>query len=310
MVARALGIAALTCAAIALGFASHAMGRARVEPPEPITRSGYQAENLAFDRTAFRLALASLDATPSPSHGARILIVPHHWLAGEAIVAALRDVSSSADITRVALVGPDHHELLPLPGVTARSGWRTAYGLVPLDLPTSRRLLSTGLVGEDDALLHREHSIAGLVPAIAHFLPGVPVTPLAVRNDTDRGEVQVLGGALLSELDGDPGALILLSADFSHGLRPRSAAARDGETLVALEELDLDAIASFGAENVDARGALSVVVWAAREAGLTRFVLRERSDSGRAGLRSYGHYAGGPVTSYVVGYYSYPADTR
>ncbi len=261
----------------------------------------------AFDRTRFRLALAGLDASARPMPDARILIVPHHWLAAEMIVEALRDLRASTEVSGLVLIGPDHHEALPDPGATTDADWRTAYGVVPVDQAIRGRLLATGLVRQEDALLRKEHSIAGLVPALARVFPGVPVTPLAVRNDTRGYEAEAIGRALQSTIEAEPGLVIVLSADFSHGLGPREAAARDRETLMALEDLDLDRIASFDSQHVDARGALSVVLAAARHAGLTQFVLREESDSSRERCGSQGGYAGGPVTSYIVAYYRRPS---
>jgi hypothetical protein len=77
--------------------------------------------------------------------------------------------------------------------------------------------------------------------------------------------------------------------------------ANDAVSVRALGNLDLAALRGFGDEHVDARAALAVAITVADAQGASRFELLMRTD----GSRLPG-YAGGPVTSYISGYYRRP----
>lgn len=254
----------------------------------------------AFDPTAFDRALARLPRDPEPMPGVQALIVPHHWLAGDLIATGLRDLAASGRVNRVVLISPDHPQAGRTPVTTSGLAWRTAFGDLAADVPAVDRLVRSGLATRDPALIEREHGIAGLVPAVAYFLPHVRLIPLAVRNDLRPAEIRALADQL-ARLAEDERTVIVLSADFSHGLTPEEARRMDGETLGALSDLDADRVIRFGPEHLDACGAMAAVMLALRHLGATAFVLRANSDA--SAMPGYG---GGPVTSYFVGFYRAP----
>jgi len=95
--------------------------------------------------------------------------------------------------------------------------------------------------------------------------------------------------------------MMLVSADFAHGLAPSEARDNDQQSLRALAHMDAEAILGFGDEHLDAPAAVAVAMAVAERIGARRFSLLRRGD----GSELPG-YAGGPVTSYVTGYYARP----
>ena len=228
--------------------------------------------------------------------GARALILPHHWLVGDLIVDGLRDLAATADYQRVVLVGPDHPNAGASPAATSERAWDTPFGVVETDRAAVHRLLGMGVVRRDHLLIEHEHSVAGLVPAVAYFLPHARILPLAVRNDIRAAEATVLAEAVATLADDR--TMIILSIDFSHYLTPREARRKDSETLRVLRGLDSARVRRFGADHLDARGAGMVALEAMRRVHAREFVLRANTDGG-----ALPGYDGGVVTSYIVGYY-------
>jgi MEMO1 family protein len=268
---------------------------------------------LFFDQRAFAQAVARTNATaPAPMPGVRAVLVPHHWLAGHLLTTALRDLAAttppSADGSpptnpkrpwrRLILIGPDHHDAAHQAVMTSDQPWSTPFAAMTTDGDAIRRLLPMGIVADQPAALAREHSVAGLMPAVAYYLPEVKVVPLAVRGNMNRGEMVALAEALATML-GDEGTVVVLSVDFSHGVSPREAEVRDRASLAALQTLDTARVLGIGKRGMDGWTAVAVVQIALRRVGATRFVLRTRTDG--SALQGYD---GGPVTSYISGYYS------
>jgi AmmeMemoRadiSam system protein B len=125
------------------------------------------------------------------------------------------------------------------------------------------------------------------------------VAGLAVRSDATAREIADLAGAIGRVMT--PDAIMVVSADFAHGVAPLRARDNDAASIRALESLDLTAVRRFGDEHVDARAALAVGIRVAAALGAGRFELLARTDGS-----ALPGYAGGPVTSYIAGYYRRP----
>ncbi len=273
-----------------------ATGPAMVERP-PSRPSAPAHPAAAFDARAFDRALARLPRESKPMPGVRAVILPHHWLAGELIVAGLRDLAASGRFDRVILMAPDHLHAGQGPVTTSDSPWRTSFGEMTADVSAVDRLVRSGLARRDPGLVDREHGVAGLVPAVVHYLPGARIVPLAVRNDLRPAALRALADEL-ARLAADERTVIVLSADLSHGLESAAARRKDRETLEALAALGVERLRGFGPEHLDARGAGAALMQAMRRLGAVDFVLRANSDAS-----AMPGYTGGPVTSYAVGYF-------
>lgn len=233
----------------------------------------------------------------APEGQVRVVIVPHHWLAGHLIIAAIdAALVESPRPLRVILLSPDHRHVSRAPAMTTTATWSTLRGMVSADVPFVTAIARSRLVALD-AASSTEHGLGAVMPVLAERLPGVPVVPVAVRSDVRGGEVAGLASVLAPAANG---ALIVASVDFSHGLPVQTARRMDGETLAALERLDITALLSWGPEHLDGSGALSVALRLARERGARDFQLGAHSDSNLNGGPAEG------VTTYVVGFVTGP----
>jgi AmmeMemoRadiSam system protein B len=250
-----------------------------------------------FDDQAFGQALRRAEAAdPAPMPGARAVIVPHHWLAGHLILGSLRDLAASGDYRRIIVIGPNHVNAGGAAVITSDLAWQTPFGLVEPDGEAISRLTSEGVALSEPSVLTYEHSVAGIVPAIAYFLPDVRVVPLVLRSDLTPTEVEALATALAPLLDG--GTVLIAAVDFSHYLSAQQARQNDRETLEALQSLDSSRILSFSNEHLDSPASIAAVMETMRLLGATEFELRENINSS-----DLGGPALPPVTSYVTGYY-------
>ena len=163
------------------------------------------------------------------------------------------------------------------------------------DAGAVRSLIAAGVARAAPAVLTPEHALSGLMPVLAAEVPAARVVPLAVRPGMRPGEADALARALVPLLD--PGALLVASVDFSHGLGAGEARANDAQTLAALRALDERTVLGWSDEHVDSPGSVATVMRAMRAVGATAFELRAHTDSAEL--------AGGAdaVTSYVVGVY-------
>lgn len=261
---------------------------AQAQPAHPLT---------FFDDRAFAAALARAEAAdPNPMSGARAVIVPHHWLAGHLILGGLRDLAAGGDYQRIVLIGPNHVNAGAAAVITSDIAWQTPFGSIEPDAEALRSLLDGGFVRSQPDVLTYEHSVAGIVPAIAYYLPEARLVPLALRRDMTAGEVERLAASLAPLMDSR--TALVAAVDFSHYLSAEEAGERDRETLAALDSLDSPRILSFGDDHLDSPPSMAVLVEAMRLSGAGDFQLRENTNSSELGGSALA-----PVTSYIYGYY-------
>jgi AmmeMemoRadiSam system protein B len=251
-----------------------------------------------FDPYLFGRAWVAVQSKPArPLPGARVLVVPHHWVAGALILGPLRDLGATASVERVILVGPDHENRGVAPVTTSSAAWSTPFGRVAPDRALVDALVSQGLARQQPGLLTDEHSVAGLVPAVARALPGATVVPLLLRGDTSSEQVAGLARALAPQVASE-GTVMVVAVDFAHDV-PASAVPRlNGQSLAALRSLDDAAVLRWGNEHLDSPAAIVLAMTVARAVGATHFELMADTDAS-----AFGAPASQPVTSYVVGYY-------
>lgn len=250
-----------------------------------------------FDEGVWARAYGRASADPAQPHpGLRAMILPHHWLAGSLIVGGFRDLAASGEWRRLILIGPNHSGAGGAAVSTSAWAWTTPFGRVEPDAESVRGLVGAGLAELKPDVLTYEHSISGLVPPIARFLPGARVVPLALRARLSASEVGRLVGALAGLMD--ERTVVVASVDFSHYLSAAEARARNGDSVTALRAMDDARVLSYGNDHMDSPPTIAAVIRLARSLGATRFELLADTDSSR-----FGGSTRPPVTSYVVGLY-------
>lgn len=285
---RAGGAALALAAALAPWVAGAATPPRAAPPTHPLVH---------YDARLFGRAWGAVLAAPArPLPGARVLVLPHHWVAGSLILGPLRDLAASRTVTRVILVGPDHANAGNDPVSTSDLAWSTPFGPVAADRALVDDLVRRGLAARAPALLTNEHSVAGLVPALARTLPGARVLPLVIRGDASPARVQSLAAALAPSMDG--GTVLLASVDFAHDVSVREVPRLNGESIAALHAMDTRRILGWGNDHLDAPEVVALALAVARQTGAPRFTLLASADAS-----DFGAPASQPVTSYVVGYF-------
>ena len=167
----------------------------------------------------------------------RILLVPHHLVAGREIASLL---SSSFIPQRVLLLSPDHFTK----GKQALSITRRPFSWNGQTIAPNERLIATlsdalpqALQTQDDVFVG-EHGIRGLLPFLSTAWPEADVTAVTVRVDTSTTTMQKLAQTLQAELARDPTLLIVVTIDFSHELPGYLADLHDAQAITQLQALN------------------------------------------------------------------------
>jgi AmmeMemoRadiSam system protein B len=252
---------------------------------------------LFYNDTTFFSSVRAAAALPLPEGLMAGGLIPHDWRGGEYITWLFRSLAERNSPTTVILIGPNHDNE-GYPGVlTSRLAWSTPFGLVRPDSERIDALVGQGLVSVDEPVLTTEHSVAGIMPAIAYYLPGTRVVPLIVRGDAGPEEAGRLGQALASQLDGV--TLLVAAVDFSHGLVSSAAERNNAVTLTALRAGDSAMLFTLDNRFLDSPGSIAALMASMASVGAGPFILT--ADTNSAALRG-DELA--PTTSYLVGYYA------
>jgi len=215
----------------------------------------------------------------------RALVVPHAGLVYSGPVAAFAYAAvRDGTYTAAVLVGPSHY--VPFSGVSVwpRGAWQTPLGPVAVDeaLAASIAASSTWIVDRPDA--HgREHSLEMQLPFVAHVLPGVPIVPL-VMGDQSRDVAFELGDAIAAAVS--PRAddvLLIASSDLSHFADATTAARLDDVVTAAIDRLDPDGLMTALERepgHACGGGAIVAVLHAARRLGARQASVLRYADSG------------------------------
>lgn len=251
---------------------------------------------LFYDAAQFDKGLRAAAAAPAPVGAVAGGIVPHHLLAGGMINAFFRGLARTDPPKTVILIGPNHDNEGAGRVLTSELSWSTPYGVVEPDLAWVHALIEDGLARADEPVLTTEHSVAGIMPAIAYELPDARVVPIILSGGLGPAEAQRLGAELAARADED--TVIVAAVDFSHYLVSAEAQRRDRVTLEALRVFDAGRLFTLDNGYLDSPPSIAVLMAAMTARGSDRFVLLANSNSG---LLEDDELV--PTTSYITGYY-------
>jgi AmmeMemoRadiSam system protein B len=290
--ARARAWAGASLIALALAGASCGGNATSTAQLAPATHPA-----LFYDNATFFSSVRAAATLPLPEGDVAGAIIPHDWRGGEYIAWLFRSLAKRHPPTTVILIGPNHDNE-GYPGVlTSELAWSTPFGLVQPDRELIAALMGRGLVFIDEPVLATEHSVAGIMPAIAYYLPGAHVVPLIIRGDAGPKVAERLGQALASQLDDT--TLLVAAVDFSHDLVSSAAERNNAVTLAALRAGDSATLFTLDNRYLDSPESIAVLMASMASAGAGPFVLT--ADTNSAALRG-DELA--PTTSYLVGYYT------
>ncbi|HTK04883.1 MAG TPA: AmmeMemoRadiSam system protein B [Candidatus Eisenbacteria bacterium] len=179
----------------------------------------------------------------TPQYRVRAAVVPHHLAASVSIASGVKMLSGQP-FKRILLLSPDHFHRCPTLLCTADSSFSTFFGEVDAAGETLSALLPSPYVTKDPDLFRSEHGIHAVLPFIAHYFPGVQVTPLVL---SQRVPWKAARTELLAVLERavDDDTMLVVSSDFSHYLPLAAAEEKDELTAKALFAADLDGLAAL-----------------------------------------------------------------
>ncbi|MCC7522541.1 AmmeMemoRadiSam system protein B [Candidatus Uhrbacteria bacterium] len=163
---------------------------------------------------------------------ARILIIPHHLVAGREIASLL---ASTPAPKNVFLLSPDHFS-------------------------SGEEFLTTDSIRQAD-----EHGIHGLVPFIEQAWPGAQIVPAMLRIDTPTGTRLEITQKISSELIRTPDSILIATIDFSHYLPVFAADFHDEYSADMIRSLSCDKAYTI---ELDAPGIFEIACMTARRLGL------------------------------------------
>lgn len=233
------------------------------------------------------VARAPIEQVPAP----KAIVAPHAGLKYSGPVAAFAyNAVSRARYSAVVLVGPSHFVAFNGVSIWPRGAWQTPLGPVQVADELSDRIIAASAAITEQRVAHeREHSLEMQLPFIARLLPGVPIVPM-VMGDQSRETAFGLGDTLVSALNersgrpsGGPGVLLVASSDLSHYEDARTAARLDAVVLQHVEQLDAEGL--MQAIETEPRhacggGPMVAVLRAARQLGATHGRVLKYGDSG------------------------------
>jgi len=186
----------------------------------------------------------------------------------------------------VAVISPMHDYYDEPFLTTAHQAYQTPLGAIPVD-GEAVQALHDQLVKELGYGLTRirrdhEHSLEIELPFLQRALDSeYKLLPVMVRDQSRRG-THVLGRCLAKILEGR-NALLVASTDLSHFYPQEMANALDAEMLHCIESFDPEAVIEAeeqGRGFACGRGALTAVLWAAKELGADTVKILKHATSG------------------------------
>jgi AmmeMemoRadiSam system protein B len=188
--------------------------------------------------------LASQAATvPWPTVKISGAIIPHDILHQEYAVDVIQHLATQ-NVSTLVIIGPNHYERGAVNIHTADIAWTTPKGTVNQDQVIIKKLLDDYGIQSDPTVIQGDHSVTGIMPVIAQYLPNVCVVPLLLKAETSNEQIASLAKGLYEMLPGN--SAVIASVDFSHYLTGDQAAANDKKTATILTELNSTAIMSIG----------------------------------------------------------------
>lgn len=186
----------------------------------------------------------------------------------------------------VAIISPMHHPYREAILVTGHEAYSTPLGSIPVDRKMVEKLddrLRTEIgIGISPVYEDPEHSLEIVLPFLQRAIPGeFKLLPIMLREQTPR-LAEILGHCLAGVLKGS-NCLLVASTDLSHFYAEEEAKLFDAEMLKQVELFSPQGIFQAEKERTGFAcgfGALSAVLWAAKDLGADTIKILHYSSSG------------------------------
>lgn len=238
-----------------------------VEKPTPFSLPEFSPEVVDTSFAArFPVGIAS---------GTKILLIPHHLVAGREIASLL---SAVATPTRVILLSPDHFSRGTTSFSTTQRGFFVSGTTMLADTPLLKTLeAAVPSLTETDSVFEHEHGVRGLLPFFQHAWGNPLITPITLRVHAKKTELDELSNALATALkDETHPTLLVATIDFSHYQPANVADFHDVRSQRALESLDAEMSSSL---EIDSPPTFSVLTQVAKKLDLERVTIHAHTNS-------------------------------
>ncbi len=176
-----------------LGVATLTIGVALLQPsakiitglnlPVVTTSNLHYYKNTYTDPQPFVSGIYSADKNiEPPKNTIRAVIVPHHLTASESIASGIKTLARQS-FKKIILVSPDHFHHCAVAVCTTDAEYETFFGDTRSDDSTVKNLTASPLANNNPKLFETEHGIFAVAPFIAHYFPGIAVTPIALSTE-------------------------------------------------------------------------------------------------------------------------------
>jgi AmmeMemoRadiSam system protein B len=182
---------------------------------------------------------AMLAAASPPPRAARAVVSPHAGLQYSGAVAAWSYRALSRQrCDAVVLVGPSHRVAFAGCAMLQQGAMETPWQPLPVDEDLAKALADrSSYLRETGAHIHAaEHSLELQLAVLGRVLPGIPVVPILMGEQTRRVAFAV--GDAIADAVGDRNVAIIASSDLSHYQDRATASALDRVVLDRLEAFD------------------------------------------------------------------------
>lgn len=210
------------------------------------------------------------------SHPIKAAIIPHHLFPDFLLGDFFSRLSSQAPSTLI-IIGPNHFEKGKYHLLTSDKSWETPFGVIYPQNNLAKKL-STIHVENDDVTLAGDHTIAGILPYVSHYLPNIKIVPILVSAHTTSDEVTDLVDFLARNID-EKTALIV-AVDFSHNLLMDEAIEKDKITIDAIKHFDISSIEKMGNDHLDSPKSIEILLQTMQKMRTTNIQLLQNTNSG------------------------------
>lgn len=202
-------------------------------------------------------------------------VVPHHLVAGY-MIADFFNLLADQDVKRIVLLGPNHYRRGPKI-TSSRRDWQTAFGIQKVDTDLVDVFMDSGMAGLGEEVMALEHSIAGLIPYIKYYLPGITVAPFIFYPDFTLRDMDNFTELLLQNVGEED--VIVASVDFSHYLKLEDANERDQVTLEGIKRMDYAHILQMDDQYLDSPSSIITLLKVMDELGCVNMRVLHHSNS-------------------------------
>ncbi len=166
-------------------------------------------------------------------------IISHHLLTAEDMGKFFAEFTDQ-NIRTVVLIGPNHFSIGPSRISISRQAYDTPWGTVTPNVEIIDKLVAAKVATNAEEPFVYEHSIAAVVPFMAHYVKEATLVPIVVRRETNPVELNALVEELVRILPED--AIVVASVDFSHHLNRLGADFHDEASFSAIKSFDLERV--------------------------------------------------------------------